>query len=264
MVCHLTHRCHDRSFLLKFACDRSEYRERLRQASKRFAVSILGYCITSNHTHAIVMEFREGGISRMMQKLEGDFAGFYNRRKDRSGSFWEDRYHCTMVEDGEHLWNCLRYVDLNMVRAGVVAHPSEWPWCGYQELVGEKARYRLVDMDRLLELVGRPDLEFFRAEHRTRVQRATDGKKLHREECWTESIAIGSEVYVRRVATAVRHERRRLQIEENEDGSWAVWESPAEYHAESTKPQSEPLRSRKRTQESELSTFQAPESLATC
>lgn len=135
MICHLTHRCHNRAFLFKFARDRSEYRERLRLVSRYFGVSLLNYSLTSNHTHEAVIESRTGGICGMMQKLEGDFAGFYNRRKRRSGSFWEDRYHCTTVEDGEHPWNCIQYVDLNMVRAGVVSHPRDWGWYGFLLIV---------------------------------------------------------------------------------------------------------------------------------
>jgi putative transposase len=127
-IYHLTHRCHDRAFLFRFARDRSEYRERLRTVSRMFRVSVLNYCITSNHHHIIAVEHKAMSISRMMQKLEGDFAGYYNRRKQRSGSFWEDRYHCTMIEDGEHFRNCMIYVAMNMVRAGVVAHPRDWLW----------------------------------------------------------------------------------------------------------------------------------------
>ena len=54
MVYHVTHRCHDRSFLLRFACDRDEYRERLRRAVKLYDLSVLGYTITSNHTHLLI------------------------------------------------------------------------------------------------------------------------------------------------------------------------------------------------------------------
>ena len=229
MICHLTHRCHNRAFLLGLARDRSEYRERLRQTSKEFGVSLLNYCLTSNHTHAIAVESKTGGISRMMQKLEGDFAASYNRRKHRSGSYWEDRYHCTMVEDGEHLWNCIQYVDLNMVRAGVVNHPREWPWCGYQELTGEKTRYRLLNVGRVLELLGMPDLEFFVSEYQARIRRAIEEKRLSREKCWTESIAVGREEYVRKIASTIRRERLRPRIEESNDGYWAVWEAPPKY-----------------------------------
>ncbi len=229
MICHLTHRCHDGAFLFRFARDRSEYRERLRQLSRQFGVSLLAYNLTSNHTHQLAIETREEGIRHMMHNLEGDFARFYNDRKDRSGAFWEDRYHCTMVEDGDHLWNCLRYIDLNMVRAGVVSHPVEWNWCGYKELVGDKNRYRLLDVERLLELLGQPDLAAFRAEHRERINNAITGRKLIRQPCWTESIAVGSQEYVKKVAAALRYERRNPRTEEVEDGGWSVWESQTWY-----------------------------------
>ncbi len=61
----------------------------------------------------------------MMQRLQGCFACYYNRRKHHSGAFWEDRYHCNIVEDGVHLWNCIEYIDLNMVRARAVSHPAD-------------------------------------------------------------------------------------------------------------------------------------------
>jgi putative transposase len=54
----------------------------------------------------------------------------YNQRKDRKGAFWQDRYHATAIASGDHLWQCLVYVDLNMVRAGVVDHPAKWQWGG--------------------------------------------------------------------------------------------------------------------------------------
>jgi len=167
----------------------------------------------------------------MMQMLEGDFGSIYNKRKHRRGAFWGDRYHCTMVEEGEHLWNCVRYIDLNMVRAGVVSHPSGWQWCGYQELVGVKSRYRLLDIKLLLELLGKPDLDSFREEYRLLIQNTIAHKKLHREERWTESIAVGGEEYVRRIAKSIRRERLKPIIEKAEDGSWAVWESPSDYGA---------------------------------
>ena len=229
MICHLTHRCHDRSFLLRFACDRSEYRERLREASREFMVSLLNYCLTSNHTHTIAIESEPGGISRMMQKLEGGFAGYYNRRKHRSGSFWEDRYHCTMVEDGVHLLNCIEYIDLNMVRAGAVSHPADWPWCGYQELIGQKTRYRLLDLDRLLDLLGEADLESIARKYRAQIQSTIAEGRLKRQKCWTESIAVGGQLFVGKIAAAVRCERVEPRIEEGEDGSWAVWERASHY-----------------------------------
>ena len=229
LIYHLTHRCHDRAFLFRFARDRTEYRERLRQTSKEFEISLLNYCLTSNHTHIIAIESWSGGISRMMQKLEGVFAGYYNRRKGRSGSFWEDRYHCTMIEDGRHLRNCMVYVDMNMVRAAVVAHPREWPWCGYLELVGEKNRYRLLDIGRVLDLIGNTRHVDFQRAYAVEIEHAIKERRFQRETCWTKGIAVGSEAYVRMVADAIRYTHRRLKIEKGPDGSYFVREPAQTY-----------------------------------
>ena len=123
---HLTHRCHDLEWLLKFAVDLKEYRKRLRKELGDSRVSLLSYCLTSSHVHLLVCSSEPDDVSLFMQRLQGEFAEWYNHRKRRSGAFWNGRYHCTMVESGEHLWNCMRYINLNMVRAGVVAHPDKW------------------------------------------------------------------------------------------------------------------------------------------
>ena len=58
--------------------------------------------------------------------VAGKTAQEFNRRKQRQGAFWEDRYHATAIETGEHFHRCLVYLDLNIVRNGVVQHPSAW------------------------------------------------------------------------------------------------------------------------------------------
>jgi putative transposase len=73
-------------------------------------------------------------IPQSIGLIAGRTAQENNRRKLRKGAFWEDRYHSTAIETGEHLLRCLVYIDLNMVRAGVVRHPSELPHGGYNEI----------------------------------------------------------------------------------------------------------------------------------
>ena len=107
-----------------------------------------------------------------MQSLEGDFAQHYNRRKQRSGAFWSDRYHAAMIQDGRHLWRCLAYIDLNMVRAGVVDDPSQWEWTGYRELMGKRRRNRLLDQGallRALELDRADGMDLFRRQHQAMI-----------------------------------------------------------------------------------------------
>jgi putative transposase len=64
-------------------------------------------------------------IPKSIQLIAGRMAREYNQRKKRKGAFWKDRYQATAVETGNHLILCLVYIDLNMVRAGVVRHPNQ-------------------------------------------------------------------------------------------------------------------------------------------
>ncbi len=130
-IWHITHRCHQRAFLLKFARDRRRWRQWLFEATKRFRLCVLDYVVTSNHIHLLVRDQGRGEIADAMQLITGRTAQEYNQRKGRQGAFWEDRYHATAVDTEGYLARCLVYIDLNMVRAGAVAHPRDWDAGGY-------------------------------------------------------------------------------------------------------------------------------------
>jgi REP-associated tyrosine transposase len=153
-VWHITHPCHKKEFLLKFGRDRRLWMGWLFEARKRFGLSVLNYTVTSNHIHLLV---RDNGapdvISNSMQLIAGRTGQECNLRKRRKGAYWEDRYHATAVETDQHLIRCLVYMDLNMVRAGVVKHPSEWPWRGYNEIQEPPKRYAILDQEGLKELL---------------------------------------------------------------------------------------------------------------
>jgi putative transposase len=160
---HITHRCHKREFLLKFAKDRRRWLRWLFEAKKRYDLCILNYVVTCNHIHLLVIDGGEQNvIPKSMQLVAGRTGQEYNQRKGRKGAFWEDRYHATAVETNEHLMRCIVYMDLNMVRAGVVKHPGEWNECGFEEIMRPRERYTLTDCRRLMDLVGCPSPEALR------------------------------------------------------------------------------------------------------
>jgi len=119
-VWHITHRCHKKEYLLKFARDRRRYLRWLFEARKRYSLSVLNYMVTSNHIHILLRDHGDRDvIPRSMQLIAGRTGQEFNQRKGRKGAYWEDRYHATAVETDEHLVQCLVYIDLNMVRAAV-------------------------------------------------------------------------------------------------------------------------------------------------
>jgi putative transposase len=220
-IYHLTHRCHDRQFLFKFARDRDRYRQLLWRSLRTFPVSLFAYCLTSNHTHLLVRSECMTAVSEWMQQLEGEFAQAYNRRKDRSGAFWADCYHCTLIEEGLHLWNCIVYIELNMVRAGVVAHPSQWPWCSYAEWMGLRKRYGAVDQEACLSLLGGASLAEFRANYQHLITTTIAEDAMARQPQWTESIAVGSRPFVEAIAQTVSH-RQHLECLPVGQSAWLL------------------------------------------
>jgi putative transposase len=129
--------------------------ELLYKAKIRYGLVVLDYIVTSNHIHLLISDDGDREtIPKSMQMVAGQTGQEYNRRKNRQGAYWEDRYHATAVESGTHLMKCLIYIDMNMVRTGVVSHPSGWRWSGYCEIQKQKKRYAIINYRRLSDLLG--------------------------------------------------------------------------------------------------------------
>jgi REP-associated tyrosine transposase len=208
-VWHVTHRCHKREFLLKFARTRQRYLHWLYQARRRLAVEVLNYTVTSNHVHLIVRNRGgENEIPAMIQLVAGRSAQEFNARKGRKGAFWEDRYHATAIEAGSHLRRCLTYVDLNMVRAGAVRHPEEWTHGGYHEIQGNRRRNTIIDLKALAEVLEFNSLEALRVAHREWIAEALSEEAQRREDIWSQSLAVGSVEFVRQTQVALGHQGR--------------------------------------------------------
>ncbi|MBT7065369.1 MAG: transposase [Verrucomicrobia bacterium] len=230
---HLTQRCHNREFLLCRAKDRDVYREWLRQGVKRHGVSVYGFCVTCSHVHVLTHVDSVEDVSSLMHLASGATAKRYNLRKGRTGSMWQHPYQCTIVEDGRHLLNCLTYIDMNMVRAGVVSHPQEWKWCGYDELVGSRRRYRILDIGRLLQSLDVTSEEQLRRYYTEAIRERIEMGRLQRESHWSDSLAVGSEEFVR--GTKEKYKRRwtfdLTQLPGEHKDVWTVREPSVAYNA---------------------------------
>jgi putative transposase len=191
-VWHITHRCHKQEFLLKFVRDRRRWMEWVFEAKKRHGLCILNYMVTSNHIHLLVGDNgKRDTIPKSIQLIAGRTGQEYNQRKNRKGAFWEDRYHATAVAFDEHLLKCMVYIDMNMVRAGVVNHPEEWIFCGYNEIQNPRQRYSLIDYHRLISLQQMKDLGELQESCKNRVEQSLLSRDQSREIKWTESVAVG-------------------------------------------------------------------------
>jgi putative transposase len=190
---------------------------------------VLDYIVTSNHVHLLVKDTGSNVIAESMQLIAGRTAQEYNHRKGKQGAFWEDRYHATAVQADEYLHRCLAYIDLNMVRAGVVNHPEKWKESGFTEIQKLPKRYAIIDFQSLTELSGFADLRDFQTAHRQWVEQELENGLLMRDDRWSESIAVGSLAFIDKVKSELGVRAAHRDVIEA-DGSYVLRE-PAEAYA---------------------------------
>lgn len=194
LIWHITHRCHQREFLLRFARDRRRWRHWLFKAVRRYRVCVLNYIVTSNHVHLLARDQGCGEIPAAMQLVAGRTAQDYNRRKSRRGAFWEDRYHATAIQDDKHLARCMTYIDLNMVRAGAVSHPADWDVSGFSEIQAPWQRKGVIDFPELRRLLGAPTDDQLAERLRQAAESAIDTST--REHAWTATVGVGDDSFL--------------------------------------------------------------------
>jgi len=216
-VWHITHRCHKKEFLLKLVKDRERFLYWLFQAKKRYGLCIIDYIVTSNHIHLLVYDkgCNPDHIPKSIQLIAGRTGQEYNQRKNRKGAFWEDRYHATAVQNESHLFQCINYIDMNMVRAGVVKHPEEWKQSGYNEIQTPRKRYGLINYDYLMRLLDFSDYESLKVAHNKWVETALT-EINEKDLIWTRSIAVGDEQFIETAKTLLGDRakgRKRIKSE---------------------------------------------------
>jgi len=227
-IWHITHRCHKKEFLLKFAKDRKRWLHWLFEAKKRYGLCVLNYVVTSNHIHLLVKDTGQSVIPRSLQLIAGRTAQEFNNRKCRKGAYWEDRYHATAVASDEHLFKCLVYIDLNMVRAGIVKHPAQWLHGGYTEIKSPPVRYRITDISTLLELCGMKSITELQQLRDQWIARELASGTSKRDASWTESIAVGSESFLEEV-TALLDVKAVHRKARKRDDKFVIQESQISY-----------------------------------
>ena len=218
-IWHLTHRCHKREFLLKLAKDKQRWLQWLLEAKERYGLVILNFTVTSNHIHLLVFDEKGRDVIPSSIKLVAGRTGQeYNLRKKRKGAFWEDRYHATAIESEEHLFKCLTYIDLNMVRNGVVSHPSEWSFCGYNEIQKPRKKNVLIAYQRLAELTGFESYTAFQETHKELVNESLANGSNIRDRQWTRGVAVGEKQFVEKIKTELGSKALGREIREASGG----------------------------------------------
>ncbi|WP_449467809.1 transposase [Stenotrophomonas humi] len=128
---HVIQRGNDRQPCFFRDIDRIRYLQDLRELSLAGACHVHAYVLMTNHVHLLVTPTQTSAISRLMQSLGRRYVRYINDTYGRTGTLWEGRYKSHLVANDEHLLRCYRYIELNPVRAGMVAHAADYRWSSY-------------------------------------------------------------------------------------------------------------------------------------
>ena len=107
------------------------YLDLWRELSVHYHCQVHAYCLMTNHVHFLVTPENMTAISDTMKVVGSRYAAYINRRYGRTGTLWEGRHRSSMVQTERYLLTCMRYIELNPVRAGMVERPEVYRWSSY-------------------------------------------------------------------------------------------------------------------------------------
>ena len=134
---HVTQRGVNRCAIFHDDHDRRCYRKLLWQACNRHGVSTHAFVLMGNHVHLLLAASVAGAISKAMRYVGQAYAQQFNLRHGRTGGLWQGRFKSCLVGDDRYLLTVMRYIELNPVRAGMVANPADYRWSSVHMHLGE-------------------------------------------------------------------------------------------------------------------------------
>jgi putative transposase len=138
---HIIQRGNNRQAIFGSQADYQTLLNLLLENAQKFKVAIHAYVLMPNHFHLLATPETADGLPQMMQAVGRRYVRWFNDAQGRTGTLWEGRYKSTVIDTDQYLLTCMAYLDLNPVRAGLVASVSEvadYPWSSHGHYIGQK------------------------------------------------------------------------------------------------------------------------------
>jgi len=157
-VLHVVQRGNNREPIFVGEDDYLFFLDCLHQAIRRHGVFVHAYVLMTNHLHLLAVPQRRASLPKTLQSVGRRYVQYFNSTYRRSGTLWEGRYRATVVDSEQYLLTCMRYIELNPVRAGMVKHPGEYRWTSYHANA-QGAPDLLIGRHELYDRLGQSDPE---------------------------------------------------------------------------------------------------------
>ena len=150
---HIIQRGNDRQSIVRDDQDRQRLLDLWAEHARTFKVAIHAWVIMDNHFHLLATPETQEGLPQMMQAVGRAYVRYFNLRHQRTGTLWEGRYRSNLIQSERYLLACMVYIDLNPVRAGMVAQPEDFRWSSHRHCIGQ-ASDKLVTPHALFWALG--------------------------------------------------------------------------------------------------------------
>jgi putative transposase len=141
---HVIQRGNDRMAVVRSDADRTLLLELIAEYAARHHVALHAYVLMDNHFHLLLTPETADGLPLMMQGVGRRYVRAFNDTHRRSGTLWEGRYKSTLIQAEAYLLTCMAYIDLNPVRAGLVAEPAQYAWSSHRHYIGLQPDRRIT------------------------------------------------------------------------------------------------------------------------
>ena len=153
---HIIQRGNNRQAIFASVADYQTLLDLLTENAKKFDVAIHAYVLMSNHFHLLATPQTLDGLPQMMQAVGRRYVRHFNDSQKRSGTLWEGRYKSTLIQTDQYLLACMAYIDLNPVRASLVAQARDYPWSSYAHYAGLRSDKLITPHPLIWELGNTP------------------------------------------------------------------------------------------------------------
>ena len=129
---HVIQRGNNRESIFAAEEDYRRYLRYLRHAAEEQGLAIHAYVLMTNHVHLLVTPGTESAVSKTMQSVGRRYVQYFNHTYGRTGTLWEGRYKSTLIDSEAYLFTCMRYIEMNPVRAAMIERTDDYRWSSYR------------------------------------------------------------------------------------------------------------------------------------
>lgn len=132
---HIINRGNQKQSVFFEDLDFRKYLQILKHYKRKFGFKLFGYCLMPNHIHIILEPKNPNELARFMQGLTQAYAMWFNNKYKKVGHLWQGRFKSMLIKKDSYFMECINYIEVNPVRAGLASSPGDYLWSSYRDRV---------------------------------------------------------------------------------------------------------------------------------